>query len=368
MNSILFNGLQYSENGAGISRYTEELIRQFINEDYSVDILMRNEFRSKYQMEKIFFNDKNITSSMQRIIEEQYKQAKKYKQYELVHFPDYASPVFYNGLKVVTIHDMAMHTMRDKYTLAQNITKNILLMNTIKHADRLICISEFTKKEILNYYPEVEPKVRVVYSGIAFPEYRMSIIDEKNILEKLNINKEYILYVGTVAPHKNIEKLIMAYKDLKSLGYPHQLVIVGKKGWLVNSIYEIVKKENLQDDIVFTGFVAEDELEVLYRRATCFISVSLYEGFGFPPLEAMGRGCPVIVSEIEVFKEICQDNVLYCEPTQVIDIVKKLEMMIKNDKLRDELRNKGLTHVNKFSWKKTAQQTMMIYKELLDNI
>lgn len=368
MNSILFNGLQYSEDGAGISKYTEELIRQFINEDYSVDILMRNEFREKYQMEKILFNDKNITSSMQRIIEEQYKQAKKYKQYKLVHFPDYASPVFYQGRKVVTIHDMAMHTMRDKYTLTQNITKNILLTNTIKHADRLICISEFTRRELLRYYPEVESRVRVIHSGIAFPEYRMNTIDEKNTLEKLGVKKEYLLYVGTVAPHKNIEKLIMAYKHLKSLGYPHQLVIVGKKGWLVKSIYEIVEKEKLQDDIIFTGFVMQSELEVLYRRATCFVSVSLYEGFGFPPLEAMGRGCPVLVSEIEAFKEICQDNALYCEPTQIADIVKKIELMITNDKLRNELRDKGLAHVKKFSWEKTAQQTMIVYKELLDNI
>lgn len=368
MNSVLLNGLQYSKDGAGISRYTEELINQFISEEYPVDILMRSEFRNEYLTKKILFNDTEITSSMQRIIDEQYKQLRKYKEYQLVHFPDYAAPVFYKGKKVVTIHDMAMHTMRDKYTLAQNVTKNVLLRHTIKHADRLICISEFTKSELLKYYPEVESRVSVIYSGIAFPEYKMNETCENSILGKLGIKQEYILYVGTIAPHKNIEKLIMAYKYLKEQGYSHQLVIVGKKGWLSDGIYELVEKENLQEDVIFTGFVIQDELEVLYRRAVCFVSVSLYEGFGFTPLEAMGRGCPVLVSNIQAFKEICQDNVLYCEASQIVDIVKQMERMLKNKALRDEFRKKGLNRVKNFSWKQTAEQTVKVYKELLDNI
>ncbi len=366
MNHILFNGLHYTKNGAGISKYTGELVKEFQKKDYEVDLLMRNEWKETFQGNKNYFVGQEITSSTKRIIEEQYQQLKRYKSYDLIHFPDYASPVFYKGKKIVTIHDMAMHTMRNKYTLSQNLTKNILLRHTIRYADRLICISEFSKRELLKYYPQVEEKVNVIYSGVSIPKYNTNEKCEAEVLEKLGVPNDYILYVGTIAPHKNIEQLIKAYKKLHKSGCNHKLIIVGKRGWMDEKIMACASKEGIENEVVFTGFVTDDELEVLYRKAAIFVSVSLYEGFGFPPLEAMGRGCPTLVSHIDAFREICQNHALYCDPNDSENIAIQMERLLTDNGLRQKLIKGGLEHTKRFSWERTARQTYLLYKEVLE--
>lgn len=365
MNQILFNALHYTKNGAGISRYTQELLRQFQMQEYPIDILLRKEWEDEWNRQGYYFATQKIKNSTERIIEEQYCQLGKYKQYELIHFPDYASPIFYKGKKIVTIHDMAMHTMRSKYTKMQNLTKNILLRDTIKKADRFICDSYFAKEELLKYYPQVEDRIKVIHLGIQFPEYLFSQVQEDEIIEKMGIPREYILYVGTIAPHKNIEQLIVAYRKLKLLGCKHKLVIAGKRGWMEEKIMQRAREEGIEEDVIFTGFASEDALEVLYRRATFFVSVSLYEGFGFPPLEAMGRGCPVLVSDIGAFRETCEDHVLYCDPNDVEDIARQMERLLGDNELRSELIRRGLEQVKKFNWEKTAQETYQLYEEVL---
>lgn len=366
MNRMLFNGLHYTKNGAGISRYTGELINEFRRQGYPIDVMMRKEWEEEYGGEGIYFIDQDIQGSAKRIIEEQYHQRKRYKQYELVHFPDYASPVLYNGKKIVTIHDMAMHTMREKYTFMQNMTKNVLLKQTIKKADCLICDSHFAKRELLKYYPEVEERTRVVYLGIEGLEYNLDTEAEEAVLAKLGTSRTYILYVGTIAPHKNIEQLIAAFKKIKLLGCTHKLVIAGKRGWMDSAIMEKAKLEGVDEDVIFTGFVTDKELEVLYRRAAFFVSVSLYEGFGFPPLEAMVRGCPVLVSDIEVFRETCEEKAVYCNPLDAEDIAKKMEKLLEDNRLRTKLVVDGKEHVKQFNWGKTARLTYEVYKSVLD--
>lgn len=366
MAKILLNGLHYEPNGAGISKYTNKLIDAFIKGNYDIDILMRQELRELYTSKNVFFVDKPITSSSTRIIQEQLKNNKRYRNYKTVHFTDYATPVFYTDNKIATIHDMAMHTMKDKYTFMQNITKNTLLHSTIRNAKKLICVSEFTKKELLRYYPKVEHKVQVIYEGIDRPNRLITKEIEAKTLSKFNINKEFILYVGTIAPHKNIVALIKAYANLKRDGYEQQLVIAGKKGWMYDEVFTLVERLGLQNNIIFTGFITDEELEVLYNKAMFFVTTSLYEGFGFPPLEAMIRRCPVLVSDIEVFKETCEDNVLYCDPNNIKDITNKMLQLIKNKNLRLELANRGEIRAKFFSWEQAARETYKVYEEVDD--
>lgn len=365
MSRILLNGLHYVPNGAGISNYTHRLLDAFIKGNYDVDILMQKVFQADYKDERIQYISDMSYGSSKRIVEEQLKQRKFYKKYDLVHFPDYATPVFYKGYKVATIHDMAMHTMRDKYTLMQNVTKNTLLQSTIKKANALICDSNFSKKELLNYYPQVADRAQVIHLGVDIPHYLMKQEEKKSVLDKFGIYKEFILYVGTIAPHKNISNLIKAYSYLKKQNSSCQLVIAGKKGWMYEEVFDEVKSLRLEKEVIFTDFITDEEREVLYHAATCFASVSLYEGFGFPPLEAMGRGCPVLVSDIEVFKEVCGESVLYCNPKDTIDIAKQLKLLLETEELRDKLREKGLKQVQKFSWEETARQTYKVYEAVL---
>lgn len=366
MSKILLNGLHYEKNGAGISRYTQMLIKQFIAGNYYVDILMRDEFRNESDSANMIFPNHQINGSKDRIIYEQIKANKLYKDYDLVHFPDYATPVLYSGHKVATIHDMAMHTMRDKYTLMQNVTKNILLKNTIKTADKLICVSEFSKRELLKYYPSAEERAVVVYEGIDAPNTKVSMEDTERILNKFKLNQDmFILYVGTIAPHKNILKLIEAFNKIKNRLPEYKLVIAGKKGWMYEEVFAKVGELKLENRVVFTDFVDDVELEVLYGKACMFASTSIYEGFGFPPLEAMIRKLPVLVSDIAIFKETCKDSVLYCNPNEIEDISSKMLDIVENEALRSDMVANGFDRAKFFSWEKAARETFDVYQSVL---
>ena len=264
---------------------------------------------------------------------------------------------------------MAMHTMRDKYTLMQNITKNILLKNTIQNADKLICVSEFSKNELLKYYPEAENRAVVVYEGIEAPELGITQDTEEKVLGEFGLsaeNTKYILYVGTIAPHKNIKRLISAFGRIENTLPDYKLVIAGKKGWMYNEVFEEVERLNLKDRVVFTGFADETKLEVLYRNTELFVSASLYEGFGFPPLEAMIRKIPVVVSDIEIFRETCMDTVEYFNPMEIEDIADKILNLIKDDSKKSRLAEAGYERACFFSWEKAARETFEVYKSILD--
>ncbi|NFI51519.1 glycosyltransferase family 4 protein [Clostridium botulinum] len=366
MNKILLNGLHYESHGAGISMYTKMLLKTFIEENYNVDILIRDEFKNSLRSEKLIYANQNINRSKNRILYEQLKAQKLYTNYDLVHFPDYATPVLYKGKKIATIHDMAMYTMRDKYTKMQIITKDILLKNTIKNADRLICDSEFSRKELIKYYPEAEEKSSVVYCGIEIPKIEIQLEFELNILKKYNIEKNnYILYVGTIAPQKNINNLIKAYVLSRQKGLECKLVIAGKKGWMYNEIFKYVSEVKMEENIIFTDYINDLELEILYKNARIFSTISLYEGFGFPPLEAIGRNVPVLLSDIEIFKEICEDAALYCNPYDIKNISDNMLKLVNNKKLQCELKLKGKQRLEIFNWNESAKKIYDIYLDVL---
>lgn len=362
---ILLNGLHYEPNGAGISRYTHKLIETFIKEDYPLDILIRGEFVDNYKATNVIGVDKIMTSSTKRIIEEQWEQRKLYKNYDLIHFPDYATPILYSGSKVATIHDMAMHTMKDKYTPMQNITKKTLLEHTVRRAEHLICDSEFAKKELLRYYPKVKAEVSVISLGVEAPQVEVKEEVCQEVLKKFKITSKYILFVGTLAPHKNIENLIRSFADIKKEHEEYQLVVAGKKGWMYEEIFNSVKELGLEKGVVFTGFTSEMELEVLYQCAEFLACISLYEGFGLPPLEAMMRKCPVLVSHLEIFEETCHDSALYCDPLDIKDITRQMLTLIKETALKEKLKVLGQERVKRFAWNKVAQATFNVYEQVL---
>ena len=366
MSKILLNGLHYEAHGAGISKYTNMLLKTFIEENYDVDILTRNEFKNTLFAENLIYADQNINGSKDRIIYEQLKALKIYKDYDLVHFPDYATPMLYKGKRIATIHDMAMYTMRDKYTRMQIITKDILLRNTVKNANRLICDSEFSRNELLKYYPEAEEKATVVYCGIEIPKFEIESEFEINTLEKYNIEKNnYILYVGTIAPQKNISNLIKAYVLSRQKGLDCKLVIAGKKGWMYDEIFKYVSESKMEENIIFTDYITDMELEVLYKNAKIFSTISLYEGFGFPPLEAIGRGIPVLLSDIDIFKETCGDSALYCNPNDIKNISDNMLKLIEDQELQNKLKLNGQQRLEIFNWNKTAKEIYDIYLDVL---
>ncbi len=366
MNQILMNALLYEEKGAGISNYTKRLMETFLEEKYPLDILIRKEFKDRYEASNLIPIEEDIGSSTKRILEEQFRQAIKYKRYSLVHFPDYATPVFYRGAKIATIHDLAMRTMRSYYTTMQNLTKNILLEYTVRAADHLICDSKFSENQLLEFYPRLRGKTTVIHLGVDQPKIRVTEERSKDIMAELGIHNPFILFVGTLAPHKNLERLVRAFKEVKLLYPEYQLVVSGKKGWMFEGIFKVVEEEGLKDSVLFVGFTNDEQLEALYFRAQLLVLPSLYEGFGLPPLEAMIRGCPVLVSNLDIFKEICGEAASYCNPKETSSIVKEIITLLREENQRKKLIEVAYRKVKNYSWSKTAKQTFDVYEQTLE--
>lgn len=364
-NKILFNALLYAPDGAGISRYTENLIKQYIENNVAIDILLREEFRTKFpKMSNLIFIDGKLKNSKDRIITEQWKLRHLYNQYKLIHFPDYATPIFTTSKTIATIHDLAMLSMRKMRTLQQNIVKNILLYNTIKRASGIICDSQFTKSELINYYPKLNMLNEVIYLGV---DLKKQINFDESILERLHLSKHnYCLYVGTLAPHKNILNLIYAFSKLKEDGYHGKLVIAGAKGWQYEAIFSAVHKLELENEVIFTGYVTETELESLYKNTSCLVNISLYEGFGLPPLEAMLRGVPVVVSRIPVFCEVVGNCGYYCDPHDIDNICIAIKNMVYDPDIRKVYAKQGIERAQIYTWEQTAAKTIKFYKQVLN--
>jgi len=264
-----------------------------------------------------------------------------------------------------------------------------------KNAKKILTISKASKDDIIKVYKVPEDKVVVTYPGVKF-EIRNSKFETnsrpkadqpmaekfkmqmtKLISEKYGIKGDYILFVGTLQPRKNIVRLIEAFSlvchpersegSRDSSATPQndmELIIVGKKGWLYEEILEAPKKFGVQDKVKFLDFVPDEELPSFYKNALCFVLPSLYEGFGLPVLEAMKYGCPVITSNVSSLPEAGGDAALYVDPKDVSDIADNLRLMIEKPQLRKELIKKGYEQVKKFSWEKTAKETLKTLEEV----
>ncbi|OGH42870.1 MAG: hypothetical protein A3B53_02375 [Candidatus Levybacteria bacterium RIFCSPLOWO2_01_FULL_42_15] len=259
---------------------------------------------------------------------------------------------------------------------------------SVKKAVKIFTISKSSKNDIIKAYGVSEEKVVVTYPGVKFknmvrqthhPEQSRRTMQNSKVLEKYGVDRNYVLFVGTLQPRKNIERLIEAFslvchpelvsgsqskRDSDLRQNDIQLIIVGKKGWLYEDILEAPKKFGVENSVKFLEFVPEEDLSSLYQNALFFILPSLYEGFGLPVLEAMSYGCPVITSNVSSLPEVGGDAVLYVDPLSTSDICEKMRMIFLDEKLRAELQKKGYEQVKKFNWEKTAKQTLDILENL----
>ncbi len=226
--------------------------------------------------------------------------------------------------------------------------------SSVKKAKRILTISKFSKNAIIDYYHLDPKKVVITYPGL-----KMTKNKKKVDLKKYNVEGDFLLYVGTLQPRKNLNKLIEAFSRLSNKDL--KLVIVGKKGWLYKEIFEKVKKLNLTKKVIFTGFVPDEHLPAFYQKAQCFVLVSLYEGFGLPALEAMHYGCPVVISDVSSLPEVVGEAGVLVDPNKTEEIANGIEKAIKN---REELIEKGYQQAKKFSWEKCARETLKVLKEV----
>ena len=279
------------------------------------------------------------------------------KNIDVFFSPAHYLPRFCPVPQVVTIHDLAYLYFPDDFT-KKDLWQLINWTNlSIKKATQIIAVSKTTKKDIVKNYQINENKISVVYNGFEKQDQRSNIKNQSDSL-KIKNKEKFILFVGTIQPRKNLSVLIDAFSEFALTNKDFKLIIVGKKGWLYNDIFEKVKIMKLKDKIIFAGHVDDNELVGYYKNAFCLVLPSLYEGFGIPVLEAMSYGCPVISSFTSALPEVGGDASLYFDPKNSGDLLEKLRELKDNKELRKELILKGRQRIKNFSWEKCGRETL----------
>lgn len=272
---------------------------------------------------------------------------------DLFFSPTHYVPWFSQVPKVFSIMDLSYLHYPEMFRKKDLIQLKHMTKFSLKRAQKVFTISEFSKREIIEYYKYPEKDIVFTYPGIH--KYQLSNIkDQKN-----KTIKPYILFVGTLQPRKNIQRLIKAFELINDSNI--ELMLVGKKGWLWEPIIKTIKESTKKDAIRILDFVPDEELTSLYQNATCFVLPSLYEGFGIPVLEAMHFGCPVVISNTSSLPEVGGEAAIYVNPLETQDIARGMDQAIQLDsRQRKELVERGKKQVQKFSWKTCAQQTLEV--------
>ncbi|MFH1776753.1 MAG: glycosyltransferase family 1 protein [Candidatus Omnitrophota bacterium] len=265
----------------------------------------------------------------------------------------------------LTIYDLVVHFY--SYTM-ENInylvTKSFFSKSVLR-ADKIIAISHTTANDLENFYPGISDKSSVAYIGVDNGLFRVRNRTEclSRVCHKYSLKPDFMLFVGTIEPRKNLISLIRAFKILKSkYAVPHQLVIAGGTGWKQSSILKEISAK--KEDVRFINYVPELDLAELYSSAGLFVMPSLYEGFGMPVVEAMASGTAVAISDIPIFREVAADAALFFDPRNPEDIAEKMHTLISNAGLRNSLAGKGIQRVQAFSWKESAKHLINIFNEL----
>jgi glycosyltransferase involved in cell wall biosynthesis len=231
---------------------------------------------------------------------------------------------------------------------------------SVKQAARIITISNFSKQDIIDTYKIPAEKITVAYPGYEIKSQKGVEKNLEIVKKKYDLPKKYILYLGTLKPNKNIDKLIRSYKLLIT-NYELKdtcLVIAGKKGWLYEDLFNLVREKDLEDRVIFTGFVEDEEVQPIMAGAEVFVMPSYWEGFGIPVLEAMAAGTPVVCSDQASLPEVAGEAGLYVNPDEPEDIAEKINRVLTDDKLRKDLIQSGREQVKKFSWDKCSQKIL----------
>ncbi len=286
---------------------------------------------------------------------------------DLFFSPVGSLPVYCPCKAVATIHDVSPLVSKAFFPAPSRISYKLHTWHTIKRADRIIVVSECTKRDIINLFHADPDKISVIYESYDPNIYNPNIdpAQRTETMQKYGISTNYMLYVGTLEPRKNCLRLIEAFSLLKRDGrFDHRLVIAGQKGWLYNDIYNSVQKLGLRNEVIFTGYVPKRDMRALMGSADLFVFPSLYEGFGLPPLEAMACGTPVITSNVSSLPEVVGDAAILVNPYSVSDIATAMYQVLSNTELQGQMRQRGLERAKLFLLEKEAKQTLEVFENL----
>lgn len=285
---------------------------------------------------------------------------------DIFHFFNFVSPPYVKGKIVITVYDMVYKVFPETMEKANYIKLDQNLRRSCEAASAVVTISENSKKEIIEYMGVEASRIHIIPPGVDCLRYRPLKDGEEliPIRAKYGLPQDYFLYLGTIEPRKNIESIVEAFRIYRDRGGESQLVIAGKKGWMYERVFELVKRYGLEGHVIFPGYVEEGDKPLIYGGAKAFLFPSLYEGFGMPPLEAMACGVPVITSNTSSLPEVVGDAGLMVEPMDVEGLAQHMKQLEEDEELCRELRQKGLERAAKFSWESSVEKLMELYRTM----
>jgi len=284
---------------------------------------------------------------------------------DLMHFGHFNVPILYRKKIVVTVHDLILFhyptfknsTLSKSYYLLKLLAYRLVINLAVKKAETIIAISNFTKRDLIDNLKVPAGKIKVIYQGCNFSDLEKKI-NSNDILKKYGIIKPYFLYVGNAYPHKNLDRLCQAFFVFKKRNDSVDLVLAGGKDYFYNRLQKKFK------EIIFPGFIKTVDLKTIYKESEAVVFPSLYEGFGFPPLEALIYGKLVACSNRTSMPEILGKTVDYFNPESLDSISGCLDKVFRKRTVKKNKNQKReiLRIIKKFNWDKTAQKTLKIYE------
>jgi len=348
----------------GIGRYTYHLLDNLGKIDHANEYILhapKRLFDFKRQLPD-FSSYKNFKNNIDHFHQ-------GIGQSDIYHLPcpDLIGP--YSGQLIVTIHDLIYKTFPQAHN-PETIELTEKWMQAISaKADQIICTSENTRRDLHQFFNIPQERTCVVYNGVDhdvfYPLSSQERLQAESQIKEFGIDRPYVLFVGTLEPRKNLHGLLESFALLKSKKlFQGQLVVAGMKGWMKEKTGDLIKKLGIGQDVIFTGFISDDQLRLLYNMAELFVFPSFYEGFGFPILEAFCCGTAVITSQTSSCAEIASDAALTTDPSDPKAIAAAMERVLTDPNLKESLRKAGLKRARDFSFLTTAQDTLDVYRKV----
>jgi glycosyltransferase involved in cell wall biosynthesis len=357
---------------AGIGNYTGNLVKHFIQQGRAENLFLIHEKDTGNELYKKTNNIINPFLSPRQLQCLGVPCALKNYQIDIFHcvqpfYQDFLP--FYinkNVKKVLTLHDLSTLLCPETHTATSVRLINFIIKRIKERSEKIITVSEHSRRDLITYLHIPEDRISVIYNA-ADERFRPILPDESDkqrLEQKYRIAGSFILFVGTLEARKNIPALLRAFHKIRSR-IDQKLVIVGNKGWKYEEIFTLVDSLNLHHDVIFTGYVPDSDLPLLYNLADIFVYPSLYEGFGLPLVEAMACGTPVISSHVSSIPEVVGKAGILVDPLNTDQLADAMENLLCDENYRKELGNAGIRRSKLFSWEKTAQQTWSVYEEIM---
>jgi len=357
-----------TNNRAGISNYVYEIVKKLNNLDKKNEYILYSnknivlDFNLNHNWNMHIEKSRTGTIWFYNILPKKLCEDKIDVFWGTQYFLPKRNKETSNVRLVVTIHDLAIQKIKNIGSNRNIFIQKLYLRKSLKNADKIIAISETTKKDIIDIYSVNDEKISIIFNGNNPPEkYNMVTNIEEEMRHKFKIdNNKFLLFLSTIEPRKNIDTLIRAFEYIKEKDKDLKLIIAGGLGWKYKRTLDLIEESKYAQDMILTGYVTNEEKAFLYSRAEMFIYPSLYEGFGLPILEAFGYGCLVITTNISSMPEVGGDVAIYYDnPLDYKELVQKIEEVITMTEMEKLQKiEKGRKQILKFSWDKCSKEVL----------